>query len=89
MTEPLVTRARENIRTLLIAADNANALGEAFIVKAAAAGQLYTALKQIVEAATDRHPIPDSDLDDEQPITISTTLGAYRYARAALRRATL
>lgn len=77
MTEPIVTRARENIRTLLI------------IVKAATAGQLYTALKQIIDAATDRHPIPDSDLDDEQPITISTTLGAYRYARAALRRATL
>ena len=87
--EHRIETAREFIRAQLAAADHANALGETAILKAASAERLYTALKQITDDTTDRHPIPDSDLDDEQPITICTTLGAYRKARAALRSASL
>jgi hypothetical protein len=40
----------------------------------------------VVAGEIQRDPIPDSDLDDEQPITltISCTLGQLRQARAAV-----
>lgn len=54
---------------------------------------LHALLAAVVQAGEDqRHPIPDSDLDDEQPISldIRITLGELRAAGAAcyaLRRA--
>lgn len=51
--------------------------------------KIILALRPFVEAyARDANPIPDSDLDNEQPRVVRVTLGDCRRAAAAIIRAT-